>query len=250
VLYDDKGNRFDYLLMVPTPCFLTSDDGHSLQRVRHTYYDPDYSPRGTSVEAAFDASEIYPMRVGGVNAVLQVSANGTQLTQSQINSGAEVYYFTGIGDADKMHELTIAGSDILLLEMPFAQWNEDVYQDVKKIIYEQGLRVVLAHLERYFEFQKNKDSWTDILNLPVTVQLNAGCAFERKKRKFALKVLDSDLPAVLGSDCHNLTSRRPNLDIGRAALEKSVGAARMARMDAEAEALLTRIPGWASGSFK
>lgn len=92
VLYDDKGNRFDYLLMVPTPCFLTSDDGHSLQRVRHTYYDPDYSPRGTSVEAAFDASEIYPMRVGGVNAVLQVSANGTQLTQSQINSGAEVYY--------------------------------------------------------------------------------------------------------------------------------------------------------------
>ena len=167
-----------------------------------------------------------------------------------IYCGAEVYYFPGIGDADKMRELTIAGSDILLLEMPFAQWNEDVYQDVKKILYKQGLRVVLAHLERYFEFQKNKNSWIDILNLPVTVQLNAGCAFERKKRKFALKVLDSDLSAVLGSDCHNLTSRRPNLDTGRAALEKSVGAARMARMDAEAEALLTRIPGWASGSFK
>ena len=159
-----------------------------------------------------------------------------------IYCGAEVYYFPGMGDADKLRELTLAGSDVLLLEMPFAQWNEDVYKDVKKIIYKQHLRVVLAHLERYFEFQKNKASWTDILNLPVTVQLNAGCVEDRKKRKFALKVLESDLPAVLGSDCHNMTSRRPNLARGRETLAKKAGAARMAKIDADTEALLARIP--------
>lgn len=159
-----------------------------------------------------------------------------------IYCGAEVYYFPGMGDADKLRELTLAGSDVLLLEMPFAQWNEEVYKDVKKIIYKQKLHVVLAHLERYFEFQKNKNVWTDILNLPVTVQLNAGCVEDRKKKKFALKVLQSDLPAVLGSDCHNMTSRRPNLAMGREALAKKAGQPRLMRIDADTEALLARIP--------
>ena len=156
--------------------------------------------------------------------------------------GAEVYYFPGMGDADKLRELTLAGSDVLLLEMPFAQWNENVYNDVRKIIYKQRLKVVLAHLERYVEFQKSKTVWTDILNLPVTVQLNAGCVEDRKKKKFAQKVLQSDLPTVLGSDCHNLTGRRPNLAMGRETLAKKAGAVRMAQIDADAEALLSRIP--------
>lgn len=70
-LYDDNGNSLGTLqLMIPTACYLVSDDGRSLERVRHTYYDPYYSPRGTKVESFFDASEIYPMRVGGVSQVV------------------------------------------------------------------------------------------------------------------------------------------------------------------------------------
>ena len=85
VLYDNQGNSIGTtLLMVPTPCFLVSADGRSLQRVRHTYYDPEYTPRGSNVEAYFDASEIYPMRVGSVTAVASVNGgtgdNGEQIT--------------------------------------------------------------------------------------------------------------------------------------------------------------------------
>ena len=156
----------------------------------------------------------------------------------RILCGAEVYYFPRMGDAEKLRELTLGGSDVLLLEMPFAQWTEDVYRDVRKIVEKQRLRVVLAHLERYFAFQKNKRVWTDVLNLPVTVQLNAGCVEDRKKRKFALKVLESDLPVVLGSDCHNLTSRRPNLAAGREVLGQKAGASRIDRIDADALALV------------
>lgn len=76
-LYDDSGEYVGTeLLMVPTPCFLVSSDGRSLRRVRHTYYDPYYEPRRTSVEAWFDASEIYPMRVGRVDAVARVGGSG------------------------------------------------------------------------------------------------------------------------------------------------------------------------------
>lgn len=116
VLYDDKGNNIGtMLLMVPTPCFLVSSDGRSLQRVRHTYYDPDYSPRATTVEAVYDASEIYPMRVGGVNAVRKVNASGVQLTQGQINNGAEVYYDICDIDSPDLTNLGISGETMTVI---------------------------------------------------------------------------------------------------------------------------------------
>ena len=116
VLYNDKGENIGTtLLMVPTPCFLVSSDGRSLQRVRHTYYDPDYSPRATKVEAVYDASEIYPMRVGGVNAVRKVNTNGVQLTQSQINSGAEVYYDICDIDSPDLTNLGVPGETMTVI---------------------------------------------------------------------------------------------------------------------------------------
>ena len=51
-----------------------------------------------------------------------------------LRKGAEVYYFPGIGDAKQIRELTFEGTDILLLEMPFAQWTDEIYVDVKKLI--------------------------------------------------------------------------------------------------------------------
>ena len=156
--------------------------------------------------------------------------------------GAEVYYFPGMGEADKLPELTLAGSDVLLLEMPFAQWTDAMVQEIKKILYRQQLTVVLAHLERYFPFQKKKGPWEEILDLPVIVQLNAGCVFERKKYKFALKMLASDLPVVLGSDCHNMDGRKPNLEEGRALLAKKAGWEAVNAADTEAAGLLARLP--------
>ena len=34
------------------------------------------------------------------------------------------------------------------------------------------------------------------------------------KRKFALKLLKSGRKVIIGSDCHNTTSRKPNLRMG------------------------------------
>lgn len=81
VIYDSNGNAIDYFLMVPSQCFLVSDDGRSVERVRyanhsdevHNGLDPDYRPRTTKVEAVYDASEVYPMRVGGVSKAQAVS---------------------------------------------------------------------------------------------------------------------------------------------------------------------------------
>ena len=77
-------------------------------------------------------------------------------TPLSLRKGAEVYYFPGIGDAKQIRELTIEGTDILLLEMPFAQWTDEIYVDVKKLIEKQKLTILLAHVERYDSFQKSR----------------------------------------------------------------------------------------------
>lgn len=48
--------------------------------------------------------------------------------------------------------------------------------------------------------------------LPVLVQANAGFFLRAGTRAWALRMLERDQIQLLGSDCHNLSSRPPNLD--------------------------------------
>lgn len=81
VIMDDDGEVIDYYLRIGIPCFLTSNDGRSLERVRYAHHssevqnglDDGYVPRNSNVEAVYDASEVYPMRVGGVSRVDEVN---------------------------------------------------------------------------------------------------------------------------------------------------------------------------------
>lgn len=139
-----------------------------------------------------------------------------------ITCGAEVYYFPGMGKSD-LFPLCIEGTDLILLEMPFAQWTKDVYNDINRIIRYQRLTVILAHVERFYKFQRNKDIWNNIFELPVIAQFNAGCFKSFSKRRLAARFIKSGYPVVLGSDCHNVSGRYPNLAEGRSVLGKKLG---------------------------
>ena len=172
------------------------------------------------------------------------AASGQSRTYPRILSGAEVYYFDGMGSAGMLGQLCLEGTNCLLLEMPFTQWTKSICRDVEEIIDRQGLRIILAHLERYVSFQKDKTWWDEILQLPVMIQLNAGSFLNsgmdaggmlgglfggrllraNKKHRFCMQLLqqaqqtdrsDARGSVLLGSDCHNITSRRPNLAAAR-----------------------------------
>ena len=162
-----------------------------------------------------------------------------------VTPGAEVYYFSGMGKAKQLDELCIEDTDILLLELPFAQWHSDVLRDVEDIMHRRGLRIVLAHLERYAAFQKDSYVWDSIVDMPLTIQLNcedfidSGSLFRRNHRhKLSFDLLASHDNIIIGSDCHNLTDRRPNLAEARGIIEKKAGAERLAQIDEYTERLL------------
>jgi protein-tyrosine phosphatase len=157
----------------------------------------------------------------------------------RLMAGAEVYYFQGMGKAERLPDLCIEGTDTILVEMPFVQWTEDIYRDIRTIIEDRQLTVVLAHIERYPEFQKSDKIWNKVMDLPLVTQLNAGSYLKGwRKRKFCLNWIKERPSSVLGSDCHNLTTRRPNLKAAREVIEKKAGAEALKEIDRTAAKLL------------
>ena len=147
-----------------------------------------------------------------------------------IRKGAEVYYFPGIGKAAQIGSLTTEGTNMLLLEMPFAQWDGKVCEDVEELIIRQKLRIVLAHIERYLQFQKNRKYWEKILSMDLLLQFNGEDIIRRnglfgpdKKKKFCLDYIRDHDAFLLGSDCHNMTVRRPNLREARDEIARLFG---------------------------
>jgi len=165
----------------------------------------------------------------------------------QVTPGAEVYYFRGMGRADQIEKLCIEGSDVLLLEMPFDQWHSDIVKDVEALIEKKHLRIVLAHLDRYEQFQKDRSAWNKATEMPLTIQLNCESIIEKDswlrrnhKHSLCMSLLNNKDNIIIGSDCHNLTDRAPNIAEARAVIEKECGAERLAQLDGFTEQLLMK----------
>ena len=205
--------------------------------VSHIYATPHFYAHRRSIESFLER------RDRALSKVRALPGYGDSLPA--VTPGAEVYYFSGIGRAGQLENLCIEGTDILLLELPFAQWHSDIAKDVSELISRRGMYIVLAHLERYEAFQKERHVWERLLEMPLTIQLNCediidkGSIFRRNNRhKTCFELLSRHDNVIIGSDCHNLTDRKPNLTDARAAIEKRCGAVRLAQIDEYTRGLL------------
>ncbi len=128
----------------------------------------------------------------------------------KLSLGAEVEYFIGIDRCEQLKALTIDDTGYLLLEMPFAKWNKEVVKDVLRIGENLGINVILAHINRYFCFG-NAKSINTLIDNGISLQLNSECILDKKMKKESFKLLSEQSVSFIGSDCHNLTTRAPNL---------------------------------------
>lgn len=129
----------------------------------------------------------------------------------ELSVGAEVYFFQGISDCDVLKELTIGDSSCVLLEMPESSWTESMYREMERIWRRQDLLPVIAHVDRYISPLRDHGIPDRLEKLPVMVQANAGFFLRGTTSRMAMKMLRQDKIHVLGSDCHNLKDRAPNL---------------------------------------
>ena len=156
----------------------------------------------------------------------------------EVRLGAEVAFFSGISRAEEISRLTIEGTDLLLLEMPFGRWTGADLDEVEEILEAGQMRIILAHLERFLMVSSNKKYVYELMKLPVYVQVNAGSLLDWKTRGRTLKLLHKKGMGILGSDCHGIDHRVPNLAAGREVIRKKMGEDFFVRMDDFGEELL------------
>ena len=141
----------------------------------------------------------------------------------EVAVGAEVKYFEGISDCEFLKDMAIVGSRCVLVEMPMSHWSERMLEEVVGIRHKQGLIPVIAHLDRYIAPFRTHGLPQKLAQLPLLVQANAEFFIRRSTRSMALRMLAADQIHLLGSDCHNLQSRAPNLGEALGIIRKKSG---------------------------
>lgn len=140
---------------------------------------------------------------------------------AEIVLGAEVLYTHSLADID-MTKLCVGNTKYMMIELPYKQLSRNFIRSFHSFIGSIYPDVVpiLAHAERYLNFT-DEESLYEVLNCDIIVQLNSG-SFKMfsPNIKFMHNLIKHDMAHLLGTDCHNLTSRAPNMDIARKALNK------------------------------
>ena len=139
-----------------------------------------------------------------------------------IRLGAEVKYYQGISRLADLKKLRIEGSRLLLLEMPMNTWTESMIRELIDMSGKNGIHIVLAHIERYLNLQ-SRDVWDRLRDSGILMQSNASffTGFATKRR--AMSLLREGHIHFLGSDCHNVTSRPPQIGKAFEVIQKKLG---------------------------
>ena len=129
----------------------------------------------------------------------------------ELEIGAEVYFFRGISDSEFLERLTIKGNRCILMENPMPVWSESIYSEINSIYYDRGIVPIIAHVDRYISRFRTYGIPERLAEMPVLVQANASFFLHPSTKGMALRMLREGKIHLLGSDCHNLDSRKPNL---------------------------------------
>ena len=142
----------------------------------------------------------------------------------QVILGAEVAYFDGMGRSESvLEQLQLGNSGLLLVEMPFGEWNNRTLREICDLPLQTWLIPVLAHVDRYRRLDQLLRNMATLLDCGVLFQCNADAFLHFGSRSWALKMVRNGKIHFLGSDAHNLTSRQPNLGGAAQVIEKKLG---------------------------
>ena len=125
--------------------------------------------------------------------------------------GAEVHFYSGMSRSESLRNLTLGNTDYILVEMPFRHWNRSFVQEIRDIGNNLRLQVIIAHINRYLD--RDKDLIEELVyDTGALIQANAEGFIERPTRRKMTKLMKDGKVHFLGSDCHNMADRAPNLE--------------------------------------
>ncbi len=159
------------------------------------------------------------------NAVRQLKSALTE-DMPQILPAAEVFITDYLLNNDDLSPLCIGNSPYILIEHPFScDFSAKILNRLENMCINFNVKPILAHIERYEALMENKDVVDELIDMGCLIQVNID-SFEyahRKTKKRLFKYLESGRIHLIGSDCHNLTTRVPNYEPGITAIKEKLG---------------------------
>ena len=196
------------------------------QGIRRVVATPHFYPR-------HDDPERFLEKRSRAEAALRV-AMAEEPDLPELLVGAEVHFFPGMSHSDILPRLTISGTRCILVEMPMPPWTESMYRELEQIWQHWGITPVIAHVDRYIRPLHTFGIPKRLAQLPVVVQANASFF----QQSMAMQMLKKGQIHLLGSDCHNLTTRRPNLGNAVEKIRHRLGDRAIGEISATEEMLL------------
>ncbi|MGN0417940.1 CpsB/CapC family capsule biosynthesis tyrosine phosphatase [Anaerostipes faecalis] len=140
--------------------------------------------------------------------------------------GSELYYQKDtIQDLKDGKALTMAGTRYVLIEFETGDSYSRIFKAVQDMVY-AGFSPVIAHAERYEAILGHMDRAEELVKMGAYLQVNAGSflgGFLDKKASFCKKLLKEQLVCFIGSDCHDMGRRCPDMKEGFRFIQKKFG---------------------------
>lgn len=129
-------------------------------------------------------------------------------------SGMEICMGEGI--IEKLQQgklLTMNQTRYVLIEFLFDEDTRFVFDSVFRL-QKEGYKVIIAHPERYYFFQKEPYLLYDLVRLGCVIQVNKGSVlgeFGRTEQRLAYQILESNLAQAVASDAHDTRLRNSSM---------------------------------------
>lgn len=146
--------------------------------------------------------------------------------------GAEVFC-CGIDFSriENLKRLCIGQTDYMLVETYFSKLDEGFVMNMRNLMFERNITPILAHVERYYFIGKNSLIIHRLCLEGMILQMNAEAFIKRSTRRKAFNLLKKESIGLLGSDCHDIQKRPPNLKAAVEIIKKKTDDALLASFE-------------------
>lgn len=152
--------------------------------------------------------------------------------------GAEVALTPDIPQIVDLEKLCIGDTNTILIELPYNGYYEWINYAIYDIISKRELVPVLAHFERFCTDKFRFEKLETLLSLEVKVQINTDSILNWKSFKMIKRLAKMGKIDVIGSDAHNMTTRRSTFAQGVKRFEKRFGKDYLELLDENAKNLI------------
>lgn len=123
--------------------------------------------------------------------------------------GNEIYIDDDILSLLKKQEIsTLSNSKYILIEIPLSGYHT-YYKDIFRDLIKNDYKVILAHPERYYSFQKDFNKIVELYNMGVLLQGNINSIigqYGKSAKKVITKLLKNNMLTFLSTDIHRVNN--------------------------------------------